>query len=262
MGSLTLDNFDFNKATLTKDHKAMLAAQAKQITMLLDQYPDSFISIAGHTDAVGTEDNNQELGQRRADAVLAELTADGIPPEMMRASSLGETALAVKSKTAEPRNRRVEVFFHARNFNRPHLDFGKLKAPSLDLPGEKAPDKKFDLSMRNPTIPGEKWTPPVLSPSGPFPKTTQQNPLDMTPKGGAPSKSVNERVFEKVDELINPLIKKLPPVVQKGLRAAAHSAIEKGESFILDQALDKTSLDKNSRDAVHKAFEFGLELKF
>jgi len=47
----------------------------------------------GHTDTVGNGDYNQRLGQRRAETVMSELSAQGIDRGRMSAASLGRASL-------------------------------------------------------------------------------------------------------------------------------------------------------------------------
>jgi outer membrane protein OmpA-like peptidoglycan-associated protein len=115
-GSLTLDGFGVDKWDITEHHGELLDAHAKFILDTLKRNPDSYISIVGHTDAPGKEKQNQELGQHRADAVLAELGKRGVPVHIMRTGSLGATLLKVDTKIYEPRNRRVEIYLNARSF--------------------------------------------------------------------------------------------------------------------------------------------------
>ena len=79
--------------------------------MAHDQMLDLRFSVAGHTDATGSEDYNAELSRRRATSVRSYLiAAHGIDPERLELEALGET------KPLEPNdsdwgrqmNRRVE----------------------------------------------------------------------------------------------------------------------------------------------------------
>jgi outer membrane protein OmpA-like peptidoglycan-associated protein len=68
--------------------------------------------IEGHTDTVGTPDNNKTLSERRADAVAAYIEHKfGISPARLTPVGLGSSQLAVPTaaQVAEPRNRRVQV---------------------------------------------------------------------------------------------------------------------------------------------------------
>jgi len=69
------------------------------------------MEIDGHTDSVGTEEYNQRLGQRRADAVKNYFISKGIRASRLTARSFGETRPVASNDTEEGRqtNRRVEL---------------------------------------------------------------------------------------------------------------------------------------------------------
>lgn len=69
------------------------------------------IEVAGHTDAVGPELFNQGLSERRAQAVVDHLVAQGVDPRLLVLRGYGETSPAATNDTAEGRavNRRVEL---------------------------------------------------------------------------------------------------------------------------------------------------------
>jgi outer membrane protein OmpA-like peptidoglycan-associated protein len=69
------------------------------------------IVVVGHTDAVGSDEYNDELARKRAQAVRAMLIAHGIPGEDVVAIGRGKRELLVPTPNgvAEPRNRRVEI---------------------------------------------------------------------------------------------------------------------------------------------------------
>ncbi len=71
--------------------------------------PDAL--VVGHTDAVGSDQANDALGQQRAEAVRAALIRLGVPAGDIRAISRGKRAPAIPTAdgVAEPRNRRVEI---------------------------------------------------------------------------------------------------------------------------------------------------------
>lgn len=77
----------------------------------LNKYPERTTLIEGHTDSVGSEDYNQGLSQRRADAVKNYLVAQGIDTSRIAASGKGESAPVGSnaSATGRQQNRRVEV---------------------------------------------------------------------------------------------------------------------------------------------------------
>jgi OOP family OmpA-OmpF porin len=67
--------------------------------------------VWGFTDTVGTEEYNQGLSERRADAVADYLESRGVTRDRLVIRGFGETNLAVQTpdETPEPRNRRVEI---------------------------------------------------------------------------------------------------------------------------------------------------------
>ena len=69
------------------------------------------ILIEGYTDAVGSQDYNKELSERRAKAVKDYLTELGLEPERIRTEGLGEKDPVATNETPEGRanNRRVEI---------------------------------------------------------------------------------------------------------------------------------------------------------
>ena len=99
-------HFEYDKAVLSDEGKTILA----QVAEIMQRNPGFFLSIEGHTCSIGSEGYNQKLGQRRADAVLAELVRLGIAGERLRAISWGETRMKYKDKTSPDfaLNRRVE----------------------------------------------------------------------------------------------------------------------------------------------------------
>jgi outer membrane protein OmpA-like peptidoglycan-associated protein len=81
------------------------------VAQALAAYPDRNIVIEGHTDDRGSDASNQQLSQKRADAVRQYLESRGVPAERMRAIGRGETNPVASNETPEGRanNRRVEV---------------------------------------------------------------------------------------------------------------------------------------------------------
>ena len=74
--------------------------------------PGQAILIEGHTDNVFTEEYNQVLSERRAEALKAFFVNKGIPEERIITRGYGETRPIANNETEEGRakNRRVEVF--------------------------------------------------------------------------------------------------------------------------------------------------------
>jgi outer membrane protein OmpA-like peptidoglycan-associated protein len=77
---------------------------------LIDENPSEVFLIEGHTDAVGSNESNLELSDRRAETI-ADLLVDiyNIPPENLTTQGYGEEYLKVETEEAERANRRVQV---------------------------------------------------------------------------------------------------------------------------------------------------------
>ncbi|MEP3442951.1 MAG: OmpA family protein [Sulfitobacter sp.] len=97
-------NFAFNSAQLDAKSQAVLRQQAGWIR----QFPEIRFRVYGHTDAVGSNSSNKKLGLRRANAVVAYLTTQGISRSRLEAVvSFGETQPLVVTQGRERRNRRT-----------------------------------------------------------------------------------------------------------------------------------------------------------
>ncbi len=86
-------------------------ALVDQILVTIATRPAPDLTVAGHTDAVGTDQVNDALSLRRAERVRALLIGRGIPPDSIVAVGRGKRELRVPTPdgVAEPRNRRVEI---------------------------------------------------------------------------------------------------------------------------------------------------------
>ncbi|MCE0505463.1 MULTISPECIES: OmpA family protein [unclassified Roseivivax] len=77
----------------------------------LQQYPDTNVQVVGHTDNTGDAAYNQDLSQRRAQAVASILTSNGVPGFRINTIGRGEDQPVASNLTPEGRaqNRRVEI---------------------------------------------------------------------------------------------------------------------------------------------------------
>ncbi len=100
-------NFDFDKSDIRSDSRPVLDEAAD----ILHANPNVRIAVEGHTDAVGTDQYNEKLSMRRAEAVYRYLINQGVPPERMEAIGYGESRPVADNETASGRaqNRRVEL---------------------------------------------------------------------------------------------------------------------------------------------------------
>jgi len=99
--------FDVDKAEIKPTAKDSIAKAAE----VLVQYPDTYITVEGHTDSTGTTEHNQKLSERRADAVRDQLLRDGVPASRVSVKGYGESAPVADNSTPEGRqsNRRVQL---------------------------------------------------------------------------------------------------------------------------------------------------------
>ncbi|MDX8347275.1 OmpA family protein [Cognatiyoonia sp. IB215446] len=97
-------NFAFNSTALDADARAILMQQANWIR----QFPEVRFKVFGHTDLVGSQAYNRNLGLRRAQAVVSFLASQGIERSRLEAVvSFGETQPLVVTEGRERRNRRT-----------------------------------------------------------------------------------------------------------------------------------------------------------
>jgi outer membrane protein OmpA-like peptidoglycan-associated protein len=97
----------FEKTQLNEDGRDLL----RNLSSALRHYDRTLIQIGGYTDTSGSLDSNLRISQKRADAVAAELRADGVAASRLTATGYGATHLkkATGEGVAEARNRRVEI---------------------------------------------------------------------------------------------------------------------------------------------------------
>jgi outer membrane protein OmpA-like peptidoglycan-associated protein len=101
--------FDSGKSKLLPDGSRNMSKLAD----VFKNNPQSKASIEGYTDSVGSASSNQDLSQRRASAVMADLVSKGVPADRLSTRAHGEEDPAATNDTAAGRqmNRRVEIVF-------------------------------------------------------------------------------------------------------------------------------------------------------
>jgi outer membrane protein OmpA-like peptidoglycan-associated protein len=101
-------NFEFNKAALTRDSEMILWRAYNAMVA----NPNVRVVITGHTDNVGSEQSNQTLSLKRAQAVKNWLVKEGIASNRMRTVGRGQNEPMSSNETDEGRaeNRRIEFF--------------------------------------------------------------------------------------------------------------------------------------------------------
>lgn len=101
--------FDTAQATLKRGAYETL----DRLALALRDRPNRSVVIEGHTDNVGSEDNNHMLSERRARAVQAALQQRGVNGEQISVVGRGESAPIDNNESPSGRqqNRRVELIF-------------------------------------------------------------------------------------------------------------------------------------------------------
>jgi outer membrane protein OmpA-like peptidoglycan-associated protein len=99
--------FDFDKATLRPGAREKLA----KVAGIILAHPGLKADAEGHADAIGTDDYNQRLSERRAESVRAFLVQEGIPATAVSATGFGESRPVATNgtETGRQQNRRVEL---------------------------------------------------------------------------------------------------------------------------------------------------------
>ena len=81
-----------------------------EVVAILQAHPDVSIEVEGHTDATGSESQNLEISQGRAEAVVDHLVSDGVAQSRLSAVGYGSSRPVGDNFTEEGRaeNRRIE----------------------------------------------------------------------------------------------------------------------------------------------------------
>ncbi len=99
--------FDFGRS----DVKPQFYGVLNNLANTLNQFPQTRIQIAGHTDNVGSDASNLQLSQARANSVRGYLGSVGVAPARMQAVGYGESRPIADNNTdyGRAQNRRVEI---------------------------------------------------------------------------------------------------------------------------------------------------------
>jgi outer membrane protein OmpA-like peptidoglycan-associated protein len=103
---LPIVHFDFDKYNIKK----IYVPDLDQHVAYLSANPSSPVTVEGHTDYIGSDQYNQNLSERRANAVRKYLIEKGIASSRIRVVGYGEQRPIADNKTKEGRaiNRRAE----------------------------------------------------------------------------------------------------------------------------------------------------------
>lgn len=87
--------FDYDSNVVHDEDKPAILANANYLL----SHPHSKVMLEGHTDPRGSREYNIGLGERRAKAVAAILTAKGVSPAQIRVVSYGAEKLAAPGRS-------------------------------------------------------------------------------------------------------------------------------------------------------------------
>lgn len=99
--------FEFDRAELKPGAERRLL----EVVTFLRENPERNVSIEGHTDAIGSNDYNQDLSRRRARSVREFFSAHGVSGDRIYSNGYGEQYPVATNDTPSGRqqNRRVEI---------------------------------------------------------------------------------------------------------------------------------------------------------
>ena len=100
-------HFDFDKATIRGDSVPVL----NDIAVTMKNNPLWTLEITGHTDSIGEPGYNDQLSERRAQSVKADLVRRGVAANRLSTDGVGAAEPKASNKTLQGRaiNRRVEL---------------------------------------------------------------------------------------------------------------------------------------------------------
>jgi outer membrane protein OmpA-like peptidoglycan-associated protein len=258
-----IDEFEFDKTTIPPKHLERLTA----LRSTLINTPGATVLLTGHTDTVGNEKYNKDLGERRAKAVRDFLTEkNGVSSSRIQVTSMGEMQPAAGQPPAKldpdkgeknAQNRRVEIQI-------------------TGLPSSAPPDKPWSLDPANPTgkkpgpkpidlnLPPNHTIPPDL-PGPRRPPTPDFLKPVPPPIPGTEPKSLSDIFKEKV---ISPIVDAVtkPLGLSKDLRESIKGWVQdgviKGSAKAARAAAEAAGVkDSQVLDAIEKATEAALQEK-
>lgn len=104
--------FAVDSAELRTNQRADLVTLANS----LQRYPDTTVTVVGHTDNTGSASYNQGLSERRANAAANVLIGAGVSASRIRARGAGENEPIASNLTPEGRQQNRRVEFTIREF--------------------------------------------------------------------------------------------------------------------------------------------------
>ncbi len=98
-------------ATDSSDLSPAFFQVLNSVGKVLNEFDQTVVEVAGHTDSTGTDSYNQALSERRANSVATYLTSQGVMQARLITVGMGESMPVADNGTTEGRalNRRVEI---------------------------------------------------------------------------------------------------------------------------------------------------------
>ncbi len=98
-------------ATDSSDLRPAFFDVLNSVGLVLEEYDQTVIEVAGHTDSRGSESYNQGLSERRAGSVANYLSSQGVSSQRIITVGMGELRPVADNATAggQQANRRVEI---------------------------------------------------------------------------------------------------------------------------------------------------------
>lgn len=106
--STTSVYFEADSHLITDEGRAVIA----QAATAARSCKIGHIEIVGLADAVGAPDANQQLSERRAEAVTSALVAAGLPTTDLRVAAAGQAGSVTPDGEARPLRRRADIIIH------------------------------------------------------------------------------------------------------------------------------------------------------
>jgi outer membrane protein OmpA-like peptidoglycan-associated protein len=107
--SIVLNNLFFD--TKQYELKPKSRTELNRLVGFMKQYPEVQVEVSGHTDDVGSDDDNLLLSQNRAKSVYSYLVSQGVKADRLRFKGYGENKPLVANDSEDHRqqNRRIEL---------------------------------------------------------------------------------------------------------------------------------------------------------
>ena len=120
---------DFTFAVNSAAIRPGLDSELSRVAQVLNAYPQTTLTVAGHTDSTGSEEYNQTLSQKRADSVKNALVQRGVAAYRINAVGYGESQPVGDNETefGRQQNRRVEVRINPVDQNQQYQNQGQYQ---------------------------------------------------------------------------------------------------------------------------------------